>query len=180
MTILLIFFTVSVIYIALQLTKSKRIPFNRFQNASAQITNPTILTPEVFATKYKSRNRQVKGGSVCLWGHWFGKPLDNYHEIIDATYNHDSNELKIYFDEEEVLTIEYPEKIEEYENSFKITSATRIRWEWYLYGNPHTQDYYAFVDISKTANKLQGQTNFMADKVTFRDLDIHKPAVLLV
>ena len=122
----------------------------------------------------------MKGGSLCFWGHWFGKPLDNYHEIIDVHYNHESNELKLYFDEEEILTIEYPEKIEEYENSFKINSATRILFEWYLYGKPHAEDYYAFISISKTANELKGQTNFMADKKTFHDLDILKPALLLV
>lgn len=48
---------------------------------------PVKLTPTEFAEKYKSQQGQVKGGSLCFWGHWFGKPYDNYHQITSVDFD---------------------------------------------------------------------------------------------
>lgn len=45
-------------------------------------TDTTNLTPTEFAEKYKSPKGQVKGGALCFWGHWFGKPYDIFTKLL--------------------------------------------------------------------------------------------------
>jgi len=35
-----------------------------------------------FVERYTNNQGMIKGGTLCFYGHWFGRPYDNYHEII--------------------------------------------------------------------------------------------------
>ena len=83
-------------------------------------------------------------GSLCVWGDWFGRPLDNLHVAVAA--RHAGDELLIEFTERDVLTVRQPEKWRlEPDAPFRqprllIRRAMRVDWGWYLYGRPQTPD----------------------------------------
>lgn len=78
---------------------------------------------------------QITGGSLCIWGEWFGKPQDKFH-IVD-TVRWGKDEIKIYFLDEESLFIQNPVMIVNEEKWFLIEDASEILWVWYDYGKVH-------------------------------------------
>ena len=76
---------------------------------------------------------KMKGGSLCFYGDWFGRPYDNYHRIEDAIL--DNETLFIHFDAGELLTVEKPCGIINENNSFIIQSASFVVWEYIPYGS---------------------------------------------
>ncbi len=71
---------------------------------------------------------RTKGGSLCFYGNWFGRPFDNFHRIKKAILN--NKVLFIYFCEGELLTIEKPRGITNEEHAFIIQSASAVTWEY--------------------------------------------------
>ncbi len=47
----------------------------------------TKLLTEKFVQKYNKRQGQIEGGSLCFYGHWFGRPHDNYHQLKLVTFD---------------------------------------------------------------------------------------------
>lgn len=80
-----------------------------------------------------------KSGTLRFWGDWFGRPYDNYHTVI-AAYKTE-NLLVLHFDQGEKCTIYEPKAIVNEKEQFHIAQATKIIWEWYAYGKPHTSQY---------------------------------------
>ena len=76
----------------------------------------------------------VKNGSIQFWGEWFGgRPLDNYHKVIETYWDKD-NILIVKLDQGEVVTIHDPMGIVSTEKEFSIKEASRIIFEWFYYG----------------------------------------------
>lgn len=138
----------------------------------------TTLTIQEFIDKYNKKQGLVKGGSLCFFGHWFGKPYDNYHQLEFATYDNSTNSLTMTFGEKETLTIFNPQDICEIENQLTIGSADKINWKWYYYGKPQTVDNQYFIEIIKQDSFLTGKTNSNWHKEDFKDLNIKCPALL--
>lgn len=78
----------------------------------------------------------LKKGTLRFLGEWFGRPMDNYHIIVDVQFNQQGNTLMIKFNEGETLTVWNPANINSNSNEFYIKSATKIKWEWFSYGQP--------------------------------------------
>lgn len=76
-----------------------------------------------------------KGGSICFFGDWFGRPYDNFHRVKNAYINCNTNLMTIEF-EGEVLTIKNPEILINTDTEFSIQYADEVTWEWYFYGKP--------------------------------------------
>lgn len=55
------------------------------------------LSAEEFVEKYNKKQGQVKGGSLCFYGHRFGRPYDNYHQLELATFDSSTNTLSMTF-----------------------------------------------------------------------------------
>lgn len=136
------------------------------------------LTPQDFVDKYNKKQGLVKGGSLCFFGHWFGKPYDNCHRLEVATFSRLTNTLTLTFNEKETLTISNPQGIFEYENKLTIGSADQIYWKWYSYGKPQTNNNQYFIEIVKHDNTLSGKTNTDWYKEEFKDLNLKSPALL--
>lgn len=81
---------------------------------------------------------KVKGGSLCIWGEWFGRPHDNYH-IVD-TVRWEKDQIILRFNEEEGLYINNPVGIINESERLVIKDAERILWVWYYYGREHTYE----------------------------------------
>lgn len=140
---------------------------------------PVKLTPTEFAEKYKSQQGQVKGGSLCFWGHWFGKPYDNYHQITSVDFDPTTNKLTIRFSEQETLTVTNPADITEYKEKLVIADADNVYWQWHYYGNTQEPGNLFYYDISRKGNSVTATTNVKRHKPDWKDLTITKPAVML-
>lgn len=79
----------------------------------------------------------VKGGSICIWGEWFGRPQDNYHVIKTIQWRTD--ELVLHFMNGEALYIQKPIVIKNEINGLIVQQASEILWTWYD-SSEHTDD----------------------------------------
>ncbi len=93
---------------------------------------------------------RVKGGSLCIWGEWFGRPHDNFH-IVD-TVQWTKNEIVLTFNEEESLYISNPVGIINENERLVIKDATRVLWVWYDYGREHTYENLYVRQYTKSAD----------------------------
>lgn len=82
----------------------------------------------------------LKAGTLCFWGDWFGRPMDNYHTVKSAFLKEEDNELYITFDEGELCVIVNPVGIESNAKRFCVKSANKIIWQWFYYGRSKTAD----------------------------------------
>lgn len=141
-----------------------------------------MLTIQEFVKKYNSHKGAIKGGTVCFWGYWFGKPFDNFHQIVFVRFHEAEHQLELLFTESESLIIKSPERIKEYGNRIEIESATRIFWQWHPYGKSYnnTQEDYSYIEIIRNNSDLKGVANDNWRNEAFKKLDINKPAVLLI
>jgi hypothetical protein len=140
---------------------------------------PTRLTPKEFAEKYASQRGRVNGGALCFWGHWFGRPHDNFHQITSINFDSFTNTLTITFSEQEILTVFNPTEIAEYKGSIQIDMADKIHWQWYYYGRTHEPENLFYYDIKRIDNSIYGTTNVNWYKPDWNLLSISKPAVWL-
>lgn len=76
----------------------------------------------------------VRGGSLCIFGEWFGGRPDNWHEVTEAAAEGDA--LIVRFNERETLTVVRPRGVTVTEDEFRIERADVVRWEWFYYGRP--------------------------------------------
>jgi|SRR5690606_13835504 len=80
-----------------------------------------------------------KVGALKIYNIWFGRPYDNLHKISNLSFLEKENILEIDFDEGERLTLWSPKNIQIGSNIFEIKNASKIKWEWYLYGEDKTE-----------------------------------------
>ena len=77
-------------------------------------------------------NINIKGGSICFYGDWFGRPGDNFHEIQEILYK--NNILTIKFDWGN-LTVNNPTNIENTKKYYAINYADKVEWLYIPVGN---------------------------------------------
>ena len=135
------------------------------------------LSIEEFVEKYNKKLGKLKGGSLCFYGYWFGKPYYNYHQLDFVTFDSSTSTLILNFNEKEILSITNPQEICEFENRLTIGSADKISWKWFSYGKPQTDNNLCFIEINRTDNILKGNTNLDSHKSNFKDLNISNPAI---
>ena len=149
-------------------------------NKNNKITDVfTKLTPAEFVEKYNSQQLQVKGGALCFWGHWFGRPYDNFHRITSVGFDITTSILTIRFSEQEILTVSNPVDIKEYKHSLEIRMADKVHWQWFYYGKAHESQNLFYYNIERSDNAIKGFTNADWYKADWSDLAVTKPAVLL-
>ncbi len=88
---------------------------------------------------------------------WFGRPCDNNHKIVNCFS--EENTLTLEFDEQETLSLTEPDGLVLEEGVFFIQSAARVRWEWFYYGRPKTEDNRYFIDFVNQGTKFSISTN---------------------
>ena len=130
------------------------------------------LSLRSMASYLTARVPNLKSGSLCFWGSWFGLPYDNVHQIVACTAERDA--LSITFNEDETLTIWSPYELIADEETFRIGQADRVRWEWFSYGEPKTQANLFYIDHVKKGDRISVQTN---DPYPVPETDGESPAV---
>jgi hypothetical protein len=89
----------------------------------------------------------VKDGSLRFWDEWFGRPFDNCHRLMEC--NATDGCLRLRFDEDEILAVWNPTGVEIDETTFRIGSATDVRWTWYYYGRTKTSENLRYRDYAQ-------------------------------
>ena len=115
------------------------------------------MDAQKIATSINASLPQLKVGTLRFWGEWFGRPYDNFHQVV-----HCSNKGKLVileFNEGETLTISRPEGLVLKEGIFSIQSAASVRWEWFYYGRPKTAGNRYFEEFVNEGGKITVTTN---------------------
>lgn len=110
-----------------------------------------------FMNDYNNGKISVKSGSLRFYGDWFGRPMDNYHTVININY--EKRMLEFMFDNNEILQIYNPRDIETDKGIFTIRRAERIIWKWYTYGKSCDEDNLRYIKYEVTESgvkKIQG------------------------
>lgn len=92
----------------------------------------------------------VRAGSLCFFGEWFGGRPDNWHTITQAIAEGDA--LFILFNEGETLTIVRPKRVTVSSDDFQIDEAARVRWEWFYYGRPRRRENLYVIEYVRTGS----------------------------
>lgn len=120
----------------------------------------------------------VPSGTLRFWGVWFGAPHDNIHQIVRCEVEGDV--LRLHFDNEEMLSIWSPCGLTMEGSTFRIADAQRVRWDWFLYGQPRIIENLCFYDYVKCSNVIEVHTNSPAGRQYQPDPDRLLPAVEIV
>lgn len=99
----------------------------------------------------------IRGGSLRMFGCWFGRPMDNIHQSKTAVY--DGQVLKIYFNEGEVLEIWNPSGIIVEGTILRIPKASKVKWYWYYYGKPRQEENLLYYEYIVEGNNVTSSTN---------------------
>ena len=87
---------------------------------------------KIIAEKINEMIPNIKSGSLRFYGEWFGRPMDNIHQITKA--ENSNNVLIIHFMENEILSIISPELFQISDSAFVIKKSNGLIWQWYYYG----------------------------------------------
>jgi hypothetical protein len=128
------------------------------------------MTPaEQIAQQLRKCMANRLGGTLCIWGQWFGRPMDNVHILVAADAEDD--QLHLGFDGGEDLLVWGPRHAAVDGNSFTIRDAERVRWEWFYYGRPRMAANRYYQDYSCDGSAIVVKTN-----VDWRSADPHPNA----
>jgi hypothetical protein len=112
---------------------------------------------EHIADRIREALPRLKRGTLRFWGVWFGRPYDNLHSLVGCESKQEI--LRVYFNEDEILTVWVPSGLVLDESTFQIRNAERVRWEWFAYGRPKTLANRFFKDLVKNGNTVVASTN---------------------
>jgi hypothetical protein len=96
-------------------------------------------------------------GTICVFGDWFGRPMDNYHKVMSCEEK--GNHIRLIFNEEESLDVWDGKGIEINQNKLTIKEASRVRWEWYYYGKPKTIENRFYIEHIVDGDKVVVSSN---------------------
>jgi hypothetical protein len=130
---------------------------------------------EQIASRLKLALPHLKCGSLRLWGDWFGgRAFENALKITDCDARDEV--LHIQFDGDESLYVWSPQQAELNRTVFRIQNAARVRFEWFYYGRPKTDQNRYFMDFTRTDHRIDPQNN---GTLILRPMD-REPAVEFV
>ncbi len=116
---------------------------------------------------------QLPSGTLRFWGVWFGRPYDNYHTIVCVEADGDC--LVVHFNEEETLRVWQPAEWQIDSKQFIIRSASRVLWQWFWYGRPHTPGNLMSHDFVREGLSVKFESTFPMHQHEIAT--IHQPAV---
>jgi hypothetical protein len=116
----------------------------------------------------------VKKGSLRFYGEWFGRPHDNTHTLVRGEVENDR--LRLFFDQGEILSIWFPRGLSIDKSTFKIKTATRVRWEWYYYGRSQVSSNLYFMEFERSGLGITASSNIDSYQPSLNPTIFH-PAV---
>ena len=95
----------------------------------------------------------VKAGTLRFGGVWFGRPYDNLHTLMGRKQT--DSALILDFDGSEVLHVFSPSEVTADVAVFKISDASRVRWEWFYYGRPKVESNRCVLEFIRITGGVQ-------------------------
>jgi len=135
-------------------------------------------SPEEYVELIANKDNLFKGGTFRIFGDWFGKPYDNYHEIESAEFDKQLKLLTLNFNEGEKLEIYNPRHILEASTFLKVIKADRIKLTWFYYGKPQTKENQYFLDYTLNDNTITTNTDVDWYKPIF-DVSLGDPTLMV-
>ena len=129
-------------------------------------TNEFQADLKLSASEFEQRFGELKinGGTLRFWGNWFGKPMDNYHEIESVEFDNEKNILILTLNEEEKLKIWNPSNLEIGKKELRIKNADKILFEWHLYGEDKIAENLKFESYINNGINIKFETDYIAEK----------------
>ena len=109
----------------------------------------------------------VRRGSLVVFGDIFGGRIDNIHTVTVAKVLGDPERLFVGFDERETLEIWDPGNATISPVEFSISTAAKVRWEWFYYGRPKIPGNRFFIEHTRTNDVVVARTNATWAHLTF-------------
>ena len=116
-----------------------------------------MMTDSEFAQRINASLSIFRGGSLRIWGQWFGRPADGFHRIVTASV--ESGHVRLAFDQSETLAVWNPRRLKIKTGSFTVGTADRVRWEWYYYGRPIAPENLYYEDYVNKGHRITATTN---------------------
>lgn len=100
---------------------------------------------------------QQINGSLCVFGDWFGRPMDNWHQLV----SHDEKDgyIKLCFNEDETLEVWEASGLRMEGRRFVIQRAIRVRWEWFYYGRSKLPENRFFIEHVVNGQRIEVTSN---------------------
>ncbi|MDH3379827.1 MAG: hypothetical protein OEQ39_23130 [Gammaproteobacteria bacterium] len=99
----------------------------------------------------------LRSGTLRTFGCWFGRPMDNYHQVQSAVF--DGEVLRITFNEGETLEVWNPSNLVIEETKIKIPKASKVKWSWFYYGKPKEPENLLHYKYVVEGNAVSSTTN---------------------
>ena len=126
-------------------------------------------------TKFINQLEEKPGGTIRIFGEWFGRPYDNYHKISVCTYQ--DNILKMSFDTGETIKLWEPSHIVFNANELTIKGSTCVEFFRYDYGKPRTNKN---VIVDRYTNDVVSNLSIESGQIYQRTMKKGYPAVELL
>lgn len=136
------------------------------------------LSIKEFIEIYQKDENRVRGGSLCFWGQWFGKPMDHFHGIFSVSFDH--NVLTIDFATQAFLNVTNPGSILTYSNRLEIATADHVYFEWPDRDKSGHVNHRYHYEFSRNGQTISGKSNIHWSVIDQKSLSIKKPAVLII
>jgi len=137
-----------------------------------------IRSPEEIVDCLKNNDNLFKGGTLRIYGDWFGKPHDNYHILKSAEFESQLNCLTLFFNEGEKLEIYNPKHIFEASTFLKVVYADRIKLTWFYFEKTNTKECQYYLDYKLIDKKILTETNVDWYKPNF-DVSLGGPSLMI-
>lgn len=138
------------------------------------------ITALEFQESFTNEKLMLLTGSLCFWGHWFGRPPDTVLEVKTVFFDAEKNILTITFSKDEKLRVTNPLLIEICNNKLEIKEADSVYFEWHDYGKSKTPKNLFFYNFVRTDKKIASRNNIHWSSINSKDLSVSKPAVTLL
>jgi len=116
------------------------------------------MSAESIVSEIVQRLPTLKRGSLSVYDDIFGGRIDNIHTVTGA-HALGPSRVVIEFDERETLEVWDPRGALISAAEFKIRTASRVRWEWFYNGRPHTPEYRYFIEHIRTDDDISVTTD---------------------
>jgi hypothetical protein len=102
---------------------------------------------------------EFEGGTLRFWGNWFGKPMDNYHQIKEVKFDSVLKKLILILNEGEKIKIWNPSELKLGKTELRIEKADKILFEWNYYGEEKSNENLRFESYINLNSKQILETN---------------------
>lgn len=147
------------------------------QKRTYKFESDTELTLSEFEQRYPEL--KFKGGTLRFFGNWFGRPMDNYHEIRNVELDNKNNIITLTFDQDEELKVWNPSSIQIGKKELRIRKADKVLFKWHLYGEEKIEQNLRYDSYINNGISIEFETDFLPKK---RNTQCHisEPALSII